>query len=203
MGNYEYIVASLPLLSRDWKSDEGIDSGKVISWTRERLSRSDQALLDLLQEGWDDAKIGPAFYEKALSCGNGFLREHFLYDLKLRNAKVRYLNSRLGRPADQDIFRDERPTDEESEAFAKAFSGDDILAREKAVDDLVWDKADSLSLFHYFDMDAILAFMVKLHIIDRWLRLDGERGKEMFRSLVGEVRGSYKGVHYEENNEKI
>ncbi len=198
MDNYEYIVASLPVLSRDWKSDEGIDSGKVLEWTRSQLSGSDQATLGLLVDGWDDSKLGPEFYKKALSSRNRFIREYFLYDLKLRNAKVRYLNARLGRPEGQDIFRDEKPTPDESAQFSRAFSGEDILGREKAVDDLMWDKADALVQFHYFDLDVILAFMTRLHTIDRWLRLDPEEGKKMFRKLVGEVRGTYKGVQYEE-----
>ena len=57
---------------------------------------------------------------------------------------------------------------------------------------------DSLSTFHYFDLTAVLAYVAKLHIADRWLALDEARGRELFRKLVDEVRGTFKGVHYNE-----
>ena len=47
-------------------------------------------------------------------------------------------------------------------------------------------------------MEAILAFVAKLKIVDRWLTLDEEQGKEMFKRLVDEVRGTFKGVNYQE-----
>ncbi len=73
----------------------------------------------------------------------------------------------------------------------------DILERERAIDDLYWDKLDSLSELHYFDMNVILAFIVKLHIIDRWHLLDEQTGREMFKKLVDEIRGTFRGVRYD------
>ncbi|MDE5955282.1 MAG: DUF2764 domain-containing protein, partial [Bacteroidales bacterium] len=75
--------------------------------------------------------------------------------------------------------------------------GKDIIAREKAIDDLYWEKLDELSLMHYFDMNVIMAFILKLHIIDRWHILDENTGREMFKKLVDEVRSTFKGVEYE------
>ncbi len=45
-------------------------------------------------------------------------------------------------------------------------------------------------------MNVILSFILKLHIIDRWHILDEQTGREMFRKLVDEVRGTFKGVEY-------
>ncbi len=73
----------------------------------------------------------------------------------------------------------------------------DILERERDIDDLYWDKLDSLSELHYFDMNVILAFIVKLHIIDRWHLLDEQTGREMFKKLVDEIRGTFRGVRYD------
>ena len=50
--------------------------------------------------------------------------------------------------------------------------------------------------FHYFDLTVILGFIVKLKIIDRWMKLDEATGREMFRELVDEVRGTFAGVKY-------
>ena len=72
----------------------------------------------------------------------------------------------------------------------------DILARERAIDSLYWEKLDAMTVQHYFDMDVILAFILKLHIIDRWHQLDEKTGREMFRKLVNEVKATFKGVEY-------
>ena len=76
-------------------------------------------------------------------------------------------------------------------------SGSDILVRERAIDDLMWDKISEITVFNYFDINAILAFIAKLHIVARWYKLDEASGREMFRKLVNEVRGTFKGVEYD------
>ena len=42
-----------------------------------------------------------------------------------------------------------------------------------------------------FDIEAILGFIAKLKIIDRWDKLDPETGRELFRKLVEEIRSTY------------
>ena len=74
----------------------------------------------------------------------------------------------------------------------------DLVSREKGLDDLLWDKIDGLSTFHYFDIEAVLAYIAKLHIVTRWLNLDEEVGRDVFRRLLKDVRGTYRGVKYSE-----
>jgi len=45
-------------------------------------------------------------------------------------------------------------------------------------------------------MDAILAFVVKFKISMRWLKLEPQTGRQMFRTLVDEVRSTFKGVEF-------
>lgn len=198
MNNYEYIIASLPVLSTDWKAFKSLDCDGIISMIRSQCSKKDNALIDILLDGYDDGKLGKEFYEQACSSRNSFIREYFTFDLKLRNAKVRYLNGRLGRPADEDIFCDPETTPEEKAAMENLFDGDDILSKEKRVDDLMLERINGMTLFNYFDINAILGFIAKLHIIERWLRLDEQAGREMFRKLVMEVKGTFNGVQYDE-----
>ena len=85
---------------------------------------------------------------------------------------------------------------EEAAALEAVFNFGDILARERGIDDLMWDKISSLTTFHYFDIEVILGFVAKLNIVARWFRLDEQTGREMFKKLVDEVRGTFKGVEY-------
>lgn len=195
MHNYHYIVASLPELTSGWKFQER-SAEQIIGEIRELCGKDDLALLDILQESFVPENLTQEFYQKALASGNSFIREYFTFDLKVRNAKVRYLNRELSRPADKDVISIplQEENSEEDAGIEAAFKGTDLLARERAVDDLYWEKADALSLMHWFDMNVIMAFVLKLHIIDRWNLLDEQTGREMFRKLVDNLTQTNKNL---------
>ena len=44
---------------------------------------------------------------------------------------------------------------------------------------------------------AILGFLAKLKITDRWLKLDPATGRKLFRRFTEEVRATFKGVDFE------
>ena len=198
MSNFEYIIASLPYLTPGYHYAEEKGFQDVLGEIRRDLSARDNATLDFLLKGFDADSLDAPFYEEALHGGNRFLREYFRFDLNLRNAKVRYLNRQLARDAEQDVLGIDGGEFEEASKVDALLQGTDLIAREKGLDDLTWAKVDSLSTFHYFDLTAVLAYVAKLHIADRWLALDEARGRELFRKLVDEVRGTFKGVHYNE-----
>ena len=213
MSNFEYIIASLPYLTADFKYTDQAGFNSVISDIKRDLDERDDALLDLLLKGFDDKALNADFYAGILRHRNRFLREYFRFDLNIRNEKVRYLNKQLGREADQDVLTGEDPDApdadidgfrfnggefEEQLKVQSVFAGNDLVEREKGLDDLLWNKIDELATFHYFDIEAVLAYVAKLHIVNRWLALDEDAGRELFRRLVKEVRGTYKGVKYTE-----
>ena len=214
MSNFEYIIASLPYLTADFKYTGQAGFNSVISDIKRDLDDHDQGLVEFLLDGFNDKELDADFYAKALRQRNRFLREYFRFDLNLRNAKVRYLNAQLGREPEQDVMTGEDPDAEdvdidgfrftggefEEEAKVDAvLAGNDLVAREKGLDDLLWDKIDRLATFHYFDIEAVLAYIAKLHIVNRWLSLDEEVGRDVFRRLLKDVRGSYRGVKYNED----
>ena len=200
MSNFEYIIASLPFLTVDYKYAGGQGFADVIEEIRRDLSEKDASTLDFLLKGFQPESLGEEFYREASTHQSKFVREYFGFDLNLRNAKVRYLNHQLGRDPETDIVTPGEETEEFEEAAAidNVLSGTDLIAREKGLDDITWKKVESLSTFHYFDLTAVLAYVAKLHIVDRWLALDEEQGRELFHKLVKEVRGTFKGVKYEQ-----
>ena len=213
MSNFEYIISSLPYLTMDFKYAGQAGFNSVISDIKRDLDEKDQGLVEFLLKGFSDKDLNADFYAAALKHRNRFLREYFRFDLNLRNAKVRYLNAQLGRDPDMDVMTGEDPEAEDVDIdgfrftggeFEEALKVDNILAekdlvsREKGLDDVLWDKIDSLATFHYFDIEAVLAYIAKLHIVTRWLNLDEEVGRDVFRRLLKDVRGTYKGVKYSE-----
>ena len=209
MKNYVYIIAGLPDFTPDWRQgQECLD--EYLNNVRELLSERDNNVLDLIVKGFDKEQIGLEFYKEALSHRLSFIREFFTFDLNVRNQKVRYLNQALGRAPEKDILslRDPEAEDtglepeetefKESAKLQTILEGHDILARERGIDDLYWDKIDEITLFDYLNFDKILGIAVKMMIIRRWLILDEEAGRQMFKKLVDEVRGTFKGVEYNE-----
>ena len=206
MNNYEYIVASLPDITTGWKFGEKTPED-YIEEIVSLCSNKDRETITFLMDGYCDEKLNAEFYCEALQHKNEFIREFFLFDLNVRNAKVKYLNKALGREADRDVLtfgEDAAPkvleaTEkefEEAAALEAVFAQADILSRERGIDDLMWDKISNLTTFNYFDINAILGFITKLNIVARWFRLDEQTGREMFKQLVDEVRGTFKGVEY-------
>ncbi len=213
MSNFEYIISSLPYLTMDFKYAGQAGFNSVISDIKRDLDEKDQGLVEFLLKGFSEKDLDADFYAAALRQRNRFLREYFRFDLNLRNAKVRYLNAQLGREPDQDVMTGEDPEAEDVDIDGFRFTGGefeealkvdnilsdkDLVSREKGLDDILWDKIDSLSTFHYFDIEAVLAYIAKLHIVTRWLNLDEEVGRDVFRRLLKDVRGTYNGVKYSE-----
>ncbi len=199
MSNFEYIISSLPFLTADFKYAEGQGFGQVMEEIRESLSEKDAQALDFLLKGFQDSELTPEFYAEAEQQSLPFLRDYFDFDRNVRNRKVRYLNKQLGRPEEEDLvrLREEEPEFEQEATVDAALGEVDLISREKALDDIAWAWLDEYAMFHYFDLTAVLAYVAKLRIVNRWLALDEKKGRELFKRLVEEVKGTFKGVKFE------
>lgn len=196
MANYEYIISSLPAISREWKFGEGRTLDGYIEWIKSQLSDSDDKSVDRLLDGFKDECLDKGFYEAALKDSNRFIREYFTFDLGFRNIKARFLNKVFGRPVSQDTINIEIGEFEEAAKIEEILSGKDILARERGLDSIKWDKINKITTFSYFDLDAVLGIIAKMRLIERWEALDEESGREMFQNLIDETRGTFGGVNY-------
>lgn len=203
MDNYEYIIASLPVLVQGGSGGGKTSADAVLAEIRERLSDKDNAVLDFVLPALDGSGLDVDFYLKARASKSKFISKYFDFDLNMRNAKVAWLNKMLERdpqqdllsfPADEDAIPGYEPEEEgfeELDEVNAVLNGKDLLARERGLDDISWRKVDELVLYDLFNLDVILAFIVKLKIIDRWDKLDPATGRELFRKLVGEIRSTY------------
>jgi hypothetical protein len=132
---------------------------------------------------------------------NKFIRSWFRFDQLLRNIQSAWMCRKLGMSMKEQLVG----WDEEMEYFAKSSLPDfglrrlltlgeqifnlldeniDILEREFRFDQIRWQMADELTTFNYFDIDKVLAFLAKADILDRWLKLDKERGAVLFDGFV-------------------
>ena len=189
MDNYVYIVAGLPELTSGFEST-GFDYAAVKESIMELLSEKDQQLVELMEEGFDENTLGADFYAKAAENKNRFIREYFDFDGRLRNMKVNYLAKRLGKNGEDFMVELPEADFDEEKQIQDILADADFVEREQKMDELKWEKASDIARMDYFNMNAILAFLVKAKTVQRWVELDPEKGTEMFRKLVKEIRGT-------------
>ena len=189
MDNYVYIVAGLPELTSGFEN-AGFDYAAVKESIMELLSEKDQQLVELLEEGFDENSLDATFYAKAAESKNRFLREYFDFDGRLRNMKVNYLAKRLGKNGDSFVVELPEADFDEEKQIKEILADVDFVDREQRMDELKWEKASDIARMDYFNMNAILAFLVKAKTVQRWAELDPIKGEEMFHKLVKEIRGT-------------
>ena len=189
MDNYVYIVAGLPELTSGFENT-GFDYAAVKESIMELLSEKDQQLVGLMEEGFDENSLGADFYAKAAESKNRFIREYFDFDGRLRNMKVNYLAKRLNKQGDNYLVELPEADFEEEKQISEILADADFVQREQKMDELKWEKASDIARMDYFNMNAILAFLVKAKTVQRWAELDANKGQEMFKKLVQEIRGT-------------
>ena len=189
MDNYVYIVAGLPELTANYEGGD-FDYKAVRDSIMELLSEKDQKLVELMEEGFDEDSLGAEFYDKAAKSKNRFICEYFDFDGRLRNLKVSYLAKRLGKKGEDYMVELPEADFEEGKQIQEILADADFVDREQRMDELKWEKASDIARMDYFNMNAILAFLVKAKTVQRWAELDADKGQEMFKKLVQEIRGT-------------
>ncbi len=64
-----------------------------------------------------------------------------------------------------------------------------LVEKEHKIDLIRWNEAAELAQFDYFDINAILAYLVRIDLVARWTLLDAARGRAMFDRLLAELDG--------------
>jgi hypothetical protein len=68
----------------------------------------------------------------------------------------------------------------------------DLLEKEQRIDAFLWKWIDDNTFFNYFDVEILMGYLFKLQIIERWRLLDEEKGSEIFRNIVNQLKNSAK-----------
>jgi hypothetical protein len=77
------------------------------------------------------------------------------------------------------------------EALIQLHEIPNLLERELKMDTMRWNFLDEATFFNYFTIEKILAFVIKVFIVERWLSLDADKGKELFEQLIKDLENSY------------
>ncbi len=169
---------------------------KVLEAYVSSKERDDEADLpaDVEQALWE------SYYAAAERSSDRFLREWSRFDRRLRDIAAAYTARRKGMEVAEVLVGDDEITDRLKNDYTPDFGlkgtfdkvdelisildSEDMLAKERRIDELRWDEVDDLNVFHYFDIDFILGYLVKVSIVCRWMVLDKDAGRQMLGRLI-------------------
>lgn len=140
-------------------------------------------------------KLTTLYYQAAQTLDNAFLRDWMEFELKLKNLIVA-INGRKhnfsytdalipwdeftiqlvsgNQETDFGLMEDELPVED----VIKMMGNPNLLVKEEYLDDLRWRWLDEHTFFHYFTIEKLLAYYIKLGILSRWYKLDSSWGRE-------------------------
>lgn len=157
-------------------------------------------------KSWENI-LSEMYFEYVLKTKNKFLKQWFQFNQNLNNILIGYSCRKYNLEANNQLIGNNPVTKAIIKSNAKDFGLDvelsyvseiialaennDLLAREKGLDQLKWDKVEEITLFEYFTIDVILAYTIKLDMAYRWLELDEETGREMFGKIIDNLKSNF------------
>ncbi|NLZ95149.1 MAG: DUF2764 family protein [Bacteroidales bacterium] len=74
------------------------------------------------------------------------------------------------------------------DAMLKISEETDIYERERKIDKFRWDWLEENTVFDYFNIEYLFAYLCKLQILERWVQLNAEEGERVFRELIANMK---------------
>ncbi len=74
------------------------------------------------------------------------------------------------------------------DAIQRISEEEDIYDRERKIDKFRWDWLEENTVFDYFNIEYIFAYLCKLQILERWVSLNAEEGERVFRELINNLK---------------
>lgn len=148
--------------------------------------------------------LASLYYAYAMKSSNVFVSTWFEFNLVLNNIFVALAARKYKVDAFQRIVGDTEVSEalrtsgsrdfgltaevDYFEQLVKINEIDGLLEREKKIDQLRWNWIEDATFFNYFSIERIFAFLLKIEMIERWLALDKEKGKELFREIIDSLK---------------
>ena len=158
-----------------------------------------------------EIKLQTLFYTYILKTKNTFLREWFLFELNIKNVITTFNCNQFKYDTDKHIIQTKnnreinvmlsqgrlKPEYYEDdimyadEIIRVAESDAEMIEKEKHIDKIKWEYLDEQTFFHFFTIEKILSFLLKLQITERWLQLDKNTGTALLEKLIDDIKISY------------
>ena len=147
-----------------------------------------------------EVKLTEAYFKEAMKTENEFLNQWMEFELNLKNLLLVMSSRKQPLPFSEiviaaneiaEIMKDNpaadfstQPSIDFMNPVLKIIEIENVIEREKKIDALRWKKLEEITFFNYFTIEAILSFIIKLMIIERWAMLKQEAGKDFLPSML-------------------
>lgn len=158
-----YLISSLPGLSMG--NPPPFSFPAFLAKAKDYLLPQEMDILENISISGAYAREGPL--PSALSTW-------YAFDTALRNELLRLRRGHTRSAADNDIAR----------AALSAYKNPSIIEAERFLDEQRWGFLDSLLFGHYFDLDLLALYGLKLLILQRWERIGQADREELINSYV-------------------
>lgn len=151
-----------------------------------------------------DDLLAALYYSYGMSSNNAFIASWFEFNLNLNNIlaalaarkyKLEVSSVIVGATSICEQLRTSNARDfglnetlEYFEALQRIADIEELVEREKKVDMLKWKWLEDETFFHYFTIERIFVFLMQLEMIERWISLDKEKGNELFRKMIQDLK---------------
>lgn len=155
---------------------------------------------------WED-QLTTLYFDDAVKCGNQFISAWFEFNLTItniftainsRNYSVDLSKSIVGTSEISEIIRNSNAKDfglslmfPYLDEVMRIADEPNLLEKERKTDLLKWLWIDENTIYKYFSIENIFAFLLQTEIIERWMNLNQEFGKKVFKEFIDKLRGSF------------
>jgi hypothetical protein len=155
---------------------------------------------------WEDQLLS-LYYEYAVSCKNEFISEWFTFNLTLTNVLVAANCIKYGLDRQEAIIGNDEISSAIRTSNAKDFGistilpeidemiriaeETDLFEKERKIELLKWDWLENKGFFHFFDLEYLFIYLLKIEMLERWIKLEKETGRTIFREMIGQLQQSF------------
>ena len=122
--------------------------------------------------------------------GKGLVKGWAALSLDIANTLTALICEQQGWPVEQYTYEyDATLIDGALLAQLREIASDtDPVQKEQRIDALKWLWAEEETFFDPFDINALYAYLLKAEMLERWVKLDPQQGKEQFRQIIEGLR---------------
>ncbi len=194
MSQYYFLVASLPLLS--YENRDAMEPAEYLAMLADHLSPAD---LETVTSAGIDAPASKD--ESGATTGNATIESWTRFERGLRNSLVHLRASGSSDP--NDFIRVDRTGNDDTdpvelaEATREAYNHESPLSGEDILNRARWFHLDELEVGHFFDLDRVIVYYLKLLILARRRIFTRSEGERQFAAINERIMNDY----YQERSE--
>lgn len=161
----------------------------------------DKPLIDNMS--WED-QLNSLYYEYAGNSSNRFVSDWFKLNLNLNNMLTAIIcrkynrevgNAIIGKSEISETIRQSGQRDmgltgmvDYLDTILRISEENNLYERERKLDQFRWNWLDEYSFFHYFTIERIFAYLIKLDILERWVSMTPENGRAIFKEMIDSLK---------------